>query len=264
MGHIAEVWMLLGQRLAVVLVMGVVGWSCNRGDGGEGGRSLVRVAVAANFAATHQGLVREFELETGIVVETSVGATGYLYAQVANGAPYDVFLAADVDRPRRLEAEGLAVRGTRFTYALGRLALYAPQWDSVRAGDSELRTRPYRHLAIANPRTAPYGSAAREVIERWSLWNRLEPLIVRGENVGQAFQFVESGAAEVGFVALSQVLDRDRHSYWIVPDSLYTSIRQDAVLLRHGEGNVGAEAFLRFLQSDEGRQVIATTGYRLP
>ncbi len=195
MDHIAETWVLRAQRLAVVLVIGGAGLSCNRGESTEGMRSLVRAAVAANFATTHEKLVRMFEAETGITVETSLGATGYLYAQIVNGAPYDVFLAADVERPRRLEAEGYAVHGTRFPYALGRLALHAPQWDSLRSGDGELRARQYRHLAIANPRTAPYGSAAREVIERWGLWDSLEPLIVRGENVGQAFQFVESGAA---------------------------------------------------------------------
>lgn len=223
--------------------------------------AVVRVAVAGNFAGPHDELAHRFQEATGIRVETSFGSTGQLYAQIANGAPYDVFLAADVERPRRLEAETLAVRGTRFTYATGRAVLYAPGWTIVGLPQTELTARQFEHLAIANPEIAPYGAAARAALERWGLWQDLNTRIVRAENVAQAFQFVESGAAEVGIVALSQVVERQADHYVILPNDLHRPIQQDAVLLKHGEHHAGARAFLAFLQSDEGRQVIADFGY---
>jgi molybdate transport system substrate-binding protein len=163
-----------------------------------------------------------------------------------------------------LEEQRLAVPATRFTYAIGRLVLYAPSWGAVGDGERGLRTRDIRHLAIANPHTAPYGAAALEVLHAWRLQDEYEARIVRGENVGQAFQFIESGASEAGFVALSQVVNKDSASYWIVPDRLHDSIRQDAVLLRHGETNDHARQYLAFLRSEEGRRVIEGYGYSLP
>jgi molybdate transport system substrate-binding protein len=222
------------------------------------------VAVAGNFAAPQAQLANRFESATGVRIETSIGSTGQLYAQIVNGAPFDVFLAADTVRPSRLEEEDLAVRGSRFTYAVGRLALYAPSWDSVRSADHELRNRDIRHLAIANPHTAPYGAAAIEVLQRLELENDYTERIVRGENVGQAFQFVESGAADAGFIALSQVFGRDPRVYQLVPAELHKPIRQDAVLLLYGQTNLHALEYLEFLRGEEGGRVITEFGYSIP
>ena len=247
---------------AVTLLL--VGSSCGQSDTTPEKPQLVRVAVAANFAVTLEALTRRFQEETGIAVEVSLGSTGQLYAQIRNGAPYDVFLAADVERPRLLEETNAAVTGSRFTYAVGRLVLYAPKWDSLRSGDIELREREFQHLAIANPLTAPYGTAAQQVLERLGLWHGLQDRIVRGESVGQALQFVHSGAVEVGFVALSQVISLDATEYWIMPDSMHEPIRQDAVLLRHGDSNSVAKAYIDFLRSEASRQVITSFGYAQP
>jgi len=247
---------------AVTLLL--VGSSCGQSDTTPEKPQLVRVAVPANFAVTLEALTRRFQEETGIAVEVSLGSTGQLYAQIRNGAPYDVFLAADVERPRLLEETNAAVTGSRFTYAVGRLVLYAPKWDSLRSGDIELREREFQHLAIANPLTAPYGTAAQQVLERLDLWHGLQDRIVRGESVGQVLQFVHSGAAEVGFVSLSQVISLDATRFWITPDSMHEPIRQDAVLLRQGDANPAAKAFLDFLRSHAGRQVIANFGYTQP
>lgn len=252
-------WIAHGTIVACLLLS-----SCGQ-DGTSGESSTVlRVAVAGNFANPQAELAAVFESSTGIEVETSLGATGQLYAQILNGAPFDIFLAADTRRPELLSENGIAVDGTRFTYAIGRLVLYAPTWDSVRAGDLELRSRTIQHLAIANPQTAPYGAAAVEVLEHWGLDEDYRARIVRGENIPQAFQFVESGASEAGFVALSHVLERDRRNYWIVPDSLHARIRQDAVLLQHGKSNPFARDYLEFLQSEAGKRVIGRFGYSLP
>ena len=245
------------------LVLGLVISACGSNDG-DAFNEPVRVAVAANFAAAHRALEERFERATGIVIETSLGATGQLYAQIKNGAPYHIFLAADDERPRLLEDERLAVAGSRHTYAIGRLVLYAPGWNSPPAGGTALRTRSYAHLAIANPLTAPYGAAAEEVLRTWELLDALDSRIVRGQNVGQTLQFVASGAAEVGFVALSQVVGRNARHHWIVPDTLHRPIVQDAVLLTRGEAHPGARAFLEFLHSDEARRVISSFGYALP
>jgi len=255
---------MLSRFLLVPLSLGLVAFSCSRGEDADEGQRVVRVAVAANFAATHEELVRLFQEETGIEVETSLNSTGQLYAQIQNGAPYDVFLAADVERPRLLEETKAAVPGSRFTYAVGQLVLYAPSWDSVRSGEIDLLQRDYQHLAIANPLTAPYGNAARQVLERLDMWTELQDRIVQGESVGQVLQFVHSGAVEVGFVALSQVISLDATEYWIMPDSMHEPIRQDAVLLRHGDSNSVAKAYIDFLRSEASRQVITSFGYAQP
>ena len=227
-------------------------------------RNLVRVAVAGNFFGPATEIARLFETTTGVETELSFGATGQLYAQAANGAPFDVFLAADEARPRRLEAAGHAVPGTRFTYAVGRIVVYAPGWDSVGTGAVEFATRRIETVAIANPTTAPYGAVARELLEAWGALDRLDGKIVTGTSVTQAFRFVESRAAEVGFVSLSQVVDRDASRYWIVPDDLHAPIRQDGVLLVYGENNPHARAFIDFLTGEEARQVIIAFGYIVP
>lgn len=227
-------------------------------------RGIVRVAVAANFADAQRELAQGFEAYTGYRVRASVGSTGQLYAQIRNGAPFDVFLAADSERPRRLEREGTAVPGSRFAYAEGRLALYGPGLDSVRAGGADLRRGGYAHLAIANPKTAPYGAAAEQVLGRLGVGNAVQRRIVEGESVGQAYQFVHSGAAELGFVALSQVIHEPPRTRWVVPAELHEPLVQEAVLLRRGAANPAARAYLRFLRGPEALVAIRSGGYGTP
>lgn len=252
-----------GRPLAVLTALaalGVGGGACGRATP-EAEAEEVRVAVTASFADVQAELARRFRARGGPPVRASVGSTGQLYAQVRGGAPFDVLLAADAERPRRLEAEGEAVAGSRFTYAYGRLALYGPTLDSVRAAGADLRAARLTHLAIANPAVAPYGVAALEVLQRLGLRERLQPRLVRGESVAQTYQFVRTGAAELGFVALSQVIRAPRRSYWLVPAELHRPIAHDAVLLRAGAQSPAAREYLRFLQSAEARRVIESFGY---
>ncbi len=226
--------------------------------------AVLRVAVAANFAGTHEGLAQRFSSLSGVAVSTSSGSTGQLYAQIRNGAPYHVFLAADEERPRLLEEEGAAVPGTRFTYALGRLALVGFGADSVRADGRDIAEGRFVHLAVANPDTAPYGAAAMEVLQRLGLDQRVAPRIVFGESVAQVHQFVRSGAAELGFVALAQLQDTPPHRYWLVPVGLHAPLRQDAVLLAAGAGHEGARGYLRYLRGLEALEVLTEVGYGVP
>ncbi len=241
--------------VAVSLTLG----SCTFADRPEDGTVLV--AVAANFAMTHAELARRFELATGARVVSSTGGTGQLYAQIRNGAPFEVFLAADAVRPMLLEEEGFGILGTRITYAIGRLALFGPRLDSVRSNGADLARADFTNLAIANPRTAPYGVAAEAVLDRVGLDPVAQERIVLGENVGQALQFVRSGAAELGFVALSQVVAEPAHSYWLVPRGFHPPIEQDAVLLQAGGDNPVAHDYLTFLGGGEAASVIRSFGY---
>ena len=221
----------------------------------------VLVATAANFAAPLKPLAQAFSASSGHDLKIVTGSTGNLASQVRNGAPFMVLLAADEDRPAQLEAEGFAVAGTRFTYALGRLVLWGPdpRWlmmdPAAALADPELK-----HLAIANPELAPYGRAAEQALTALGLWEAAQPKLVRGEDVGQTLQFVESGNAELGFVALSQVIDKSG-SRWEVPEELYTPIRQQAVLLKPGKDSAAARAFLDYLRSDAARELIRAAGY---
>jgi molybdate transport system substrate-binding protein len=221
---------------------------------------VVRVAVAANVQDAHGELARAFEARSGRRVVVSTGSSGQLYAQIRHGAPYDVFLAADDERPRLLEDEGRTVAGTRFTYAVGRLVLFGPGLDSVRSGGADLHGE-LRHLAIAHPRTAPYGAAAEEVLVGLGVAERLAPRLVRGENIGQTFQFVKTGAAELGFVALSQVRGEPPHTYWLVPADRHRPLLQDAVLL---EDRAAAREYLAFLRSAEAARLLEGWGYSVP
>ncbi len=248
----------------LALVAFAVGLGCANGRPNDAEQLVVQAAVAANFAAAHTELVNRFEAATEFRVQTSLGSTGQLYAQILNGAPYDVFLAADTTRPHLLQTRGAAVPNSRFTYAIGQLALYAPGRDPRTVREAILRNDDFVYLAIANPETAPYGAAAREVLQRWGLWESLESRAVRGEDVGQALQFVESDAAEVGLLAYAQLRNKREEDYWLIPDDLYEPIRQGAVLLSRSAEHAGALAFLAFLQSPEGRAVIADSGYRTP
>ena len=225
----------------------------------------VLVAVAANFAAVVERLKPEFERSSGHRVVATTGATGKLYAQIRAGAPFQVLLAADAKTPALLESEGAAVAGSRFTYAIGRLALWSRAPDLVAAdGAATLRAGSFRHLAIANPDLAPYGVAAREVLQATGTWDALRPKIVMGQNIGQTHALVASGAAEVGFVALSALKDPKAPaggSAWEVPASLHAPLQQDAVLLNPGRGNPAATAFLAYLRSPAARAVIEAYGY---
>ncbi len=238
----------------------------------------VTVAVAANFAAPMQQIARAFAQETGHQAVVSLGATGSFYAQIRNGAPFHVFLSADDETPQRLEREGLAVAGSRFTYAIGQLVLWSAQPGRVDDRGEVLRTGAFPRLAIANPRLAPYGQAAMQVLDRLGVTAQWQPRLVLGENIAQAYQFVATGNASLGFVALSQVLVDGRMdgrmdgriggriregSAWIVPASLHDPIRQDAVLLSRGQGNPAATALLAYLRGDKARAVIRAHGYSL-
>lgn len=223
----------------------------------------VHAAVATNFLPTARALGEVFEADRGTAVVWSDGSTGKLYAQIVNGAPFAVFLSADAERPKKLEAEGHAVAGTRRTYALGRLTLYSAKPGFVR-GEVTLRQGDFRHLAIANPELAPYGAAARDVLVRLGLLETLGPRLVRGEDVGQTFAFVASGAAELGFVALSQAIRAGGGSRWDVPAALHAPLEQQAVLLGPGRDDVAARAFLDFLASARARALIESAGYALP
>lgn len=219
------------------------------------------IAAAANFAEPLNRLSEAFAAATGHRIEISTGSTGTLAQQIRNGAPFTLFLAADEERPAELEAEGLTVPGTRFTYAVGRLVLWGPDPRWLAARPATALTDPgLRHLAIANPKLAPYGRAAEETLTALGLWEAVQAKLVRGENIAQTFQFVASGNAELGFVALSQVLHRSG-SRWEVPQDLHTPIRQQVVLLQPGKGNTAAKAFLDFLRSEAGKAIIRDAGY---
>ncbi len=218
-----------------------------------------RVAVATNFTHAAKAIGSAFERKSGHRIHFSFGATGQLYAQISQGAPFDAFLAADRARPARAEAEGLAVMASRFTYATGRLVLYGGNKRPVH-GETLQNAEPTR-LAIANPATAPYGAAALEALAAMDLLSRYQPRLVRGTNVAQAYQFVATGNAELGFVALAQVFDQPGTDFWIVPANYHAPIAQDAVLLTHGEANAAALAFLAYLKSHDARAIIARMGY---
>lgn len=226
----------------------------------------VRVAVAANFSAPMKAIAADFERATGHHAGLSFGSTGKFYAQIRNGAPFDVFLAADDETPARLERDGGAVPGSRFTYAVGALVLWSARPDLVDARGEVLGRGGFERLAIANPRLAPYGAAAWEVMERLGVLDRVRSRLVQGENIAQTWQFVQSGNAELGFVAASQVIQDGRlvtGSAWRVPAQLHAPIRQDAVLLHAGRGNVAAEALLAYLRSEPALARIRAHGYTL-
>ena len=224
----------------------------------------VPVVVAANFAAVMPRLSAAFERDSGHRLVVSVGSTGRFAAQIRQGAPFEVLLSADAETPARLEREGLAIAGTRFTYATGRLALWSRDAGRVDAQGDVLRTGRFERLAIAEPKLAPYGAAAMQVLAALGLETALRPRLVLGDSVGQAHQFVATGNAELGFVALAQVQTDGRvtqGSAWIVPAGLHAPLRQDAVMLRPGRGRPAAEAFLRWLRGDAARALIRGHGY---
>jgi molybdate transport system substrate-binding protein len=226
----------------------------------------VSVAVAANFTAPMQLIAAGFEKETGHKVQAAYGATGKFYAQIKNGAPFEVLLTADEETPVKLIKENAAVAGSQFTYAIGKLVLWSAKPAIVDGAGAMLKNGGFDHLALANPKLAPYGAAAVEVMKGLGVYEALQPKIVTGESIAQAHQFISTGNALLGFVALSQVLKDGKieGSAWIVPAKLYAPIRQDAVILEKGKGKPAAEALMKYLKSDKAKVVIQSFGYELP
>jgi molybdate transport system substrate-binding protein len=219
-----------------------------------------KVAVAANFTDAAKEIGAAFERASGHKAVFSFGSTGQLYAQITQDAPFEIFLAADRRRPEMAQAEGFAVTGSLLTYATGRIVLFSKDKGLV-AGEQTLRDGKFTRLAIANPATAPYGAAAIEAMKALGVYEMLSAKIVKGNNIAQAYQFVQTGNAELGFVAMSQIAGSDASSRWIVPAKLYTIISQDAVLLKKGADNEAARAFLAFLKGPEARAIKEKYGY---
>lgn len=224
----------------------------------------VSVAVAANFTAPMKKIAAEFEKDTGHKAELSFGATGKFYAQIANGAPFGILLAADDTTPEKIAREGKGVAASRFTYAIGTLVLWSPRAGYVDDKGEVLRSGDYRHIAIANPKLAPYGTAAMEVLNKLGLAAQVQPKVVMGENIAQTYQFAATGNAQLGFVALSQVMENGRireGSAWQVPASMHEPIRQDAILLNPAKDNEAAAALMKYLRSDKAHEIIRSYGY---
>jgi molybdate transport system substrate-binding protein len=244
------------HRLCLALSVCLLAWSSQAAE--------ISIAVAANFAAPMKVIAQDFERETGHKAILAFGATGTFHAQIKNGAPFDVLLAADASTPSRLEMEGLAVAGSRQTYAVGRLVLWSPQAGLVDAQGEVLKSKSFKRLALANPKLAPYGAAALQVLQGLGLSDKVPA--VEAAHIGQVFQFVASGNAELGFVAMSQVFENGKlrsGSAWVVPARLHAPLRQDAVLLNHGQHKPAAQAFLNHLRSDKTQALIRAFGYEL-
>jgi molybdate transport system substrate-binding protein len=226
----------------------------------------IHVAVAANFAAPMQKIAKSFEQASGHKVLLSFGSTGNLYAQIKSGAPFQMFLAADDETPLKLEKEGLALASTRFVYATGKLVLWSAQPDVVDDQGNILKSQRFKHLAIANPKLAPYGAAAVETMNKLGVVQELQPKFVQGENIAQAYQFVASGNAPLGFVALSQVMVDGKiakGSAWVVPAHLHAPLRQEAIVLQKGKDNAAVNALFNHLRSDNAKQVMRAYGYEV-
>ena len=250
-------------RLMLAIVSSLFFVAAHAGD--------VTVAVAANFTAPMQKIAKAFEQDTGHKALLAFGATGKFSAQIKNGAPFDVLLAADDETPARLEKEGLAVAGTRFTYAMGRLALWSKSPSLVDDQGEVLRGNRFEKLrihkiALADPKLAPYGAAAIEVMTHLGVWPAVKTRLVQGESIGQTYQFVSTENAQLGFVALSQISVDGRitqGSAWVVPQHLHTLLKQDAALLNAGKDNAAAHALLKYLQGDTAKAIITSYGYAL-
>jgi molybdate transport system substrate-binding protein len=225
----------------------------------------VSVAVAANFTAPMKLIAAEFEKDTGHKVVASFGSTGKFYAQIKNGAPFEVLLTADDETPAKLIKEGAAVAGTQFTYAIGKLVLWSAKAAVVDGAGEVLKKGGFDHIALADPKLAPYGAAGVEAMKALGVYEALQPKIVTAENITQTLQFISTGNALLGFVALSQVLKDGKieGSSWLVPANLYTQIRQDAVVLDKGKGKPAAEALAKYLKVDKVKVIIRSFGYEL-
>ena len=224
------------------------------------------VAVAANFTAPMQKIAKAFEKETGHTLALSFGSTGKFYAQIKNGAPFEVLFAADDETPARLEREGQGVEGTRFTYAIGKLVLWSKQPGLVDDKGEVLRTGSFDRIALADPKLAPYGAAAMQTLNKLGLADTLRSKFVQGENIGQTYQFVATQNAPLGFVALSQVFVDGRvteGSAWMLPETLHDPIRQDALILAKGKDNPAAPELVRYLKGETAKNIIRSYGYGL-
>ena len=226
----------------------------------------VSVAVAANFAAPMQKIATAFAQDTGHKAVLSIGSTGKFYTQIKSGAPFQILLSADDETPALLEKEGLGTPNTRFTYAIGRLVLWSADAKLIDGRPEILKTGDFKHIAIANPKLAPYGAAAMQTLDKLGLSQQLQSRVVQGENIAQTYQFVATGNAPLGFVALSQVMvdgQMGAGSFWLVPPSMHEAIRQDAVLLTTGRDNPAALALMQYLKGDKAKAVIRASGYVL-
>lgn len=221
----------------------------------------ITVAVAANFTEPAKEIAAAFEKATGDTVTLSFGSSGQFYTQIASGAPFEVFLSADADRPTKAEQAGLAVAGTRFTYAVGRLVLWSPTAGLVDDHGAVLKGGGFSKLSIADPAAAPYGLAAIQTLKTLGLYDQIKPKIVQGSSIAQAFEFVKTGNAELGFVALSQVIAEPGGSRWLVPEGDHEPITQQAVLLKPGADSAGARGFLTFLKGSQAKAIIRRFGY---
>jgi molybdate transport system substrate-binding protein len=223
---------------------------------------VTHVAVAANFAEPAREIAALFKQKTGNEAILIQGASGAFFSQITHGAPFEVFLSADEERPKLAVEQGFAVPESRFTYAIGKLVLWSKVID-VANGEEALKAGSFRRLSIANPTSAPYGAAAVETMKALNVWDALQPKIVQGSSIAQAFQFVDTRNAELGFVALSQLYGITEGTRWLVPASFHTPIKQDAVLLKNGANNTAAKAFLDFLKTPEAHAIIERFGYSL-
>ncbi|MCG7865211.1 MAG: molybdate ABC transporter substrate-binding protein [Candidatus Thiodiazotropha taylori] len=223
----------------------------------------VKLAIAANFTDVARILAERFEQQTGHTTRISYGSTGKLYSQIEHGAPFEVFLAADRARPEKVQDEGLAVSGSGFVYARGKLVLWSLRESLFTEGESYLKGSDFRHLALANPKTAPYGLAAQQVMQHLGVMESIRPRLVKGDSIAQTFQFVATGNADAGFVALAQIKawQGESGTLWEIPESYYAPIDQAAVLLNKGQDNPAAHAFLDFLKSEKAKQLIQAYGY---
>lgn len=250
---------LRGPFVSILLLCGLMSSPVRAGE--------VSVAVASNFAAPMERLVPLFQKESGHTLKVSLGASGKLYAQIRSKAPFDVFLSADEEMPKSLMQEGLAVGGTRFVYATGRLVLWSAQPDFVDEKGGVLNKGNFNMLAIANPRFSPYGVASKETLTKLTMWNSIQEKLAKGENVTQTYQLAATEKADLAFIALSQVM-RDGKvtagSWWLVPPEMHKPIQQSAVLLSGAKDPVAAKAFLAFLKSEKARAVMRGFGYELP
>jgi molybdate transport system substrate-binding protein len=224
----------------------------------------VTVAVASNFSVPMRKIVQNFEIESGHKVRLSFGSTGGFYAQIKNGGPFQILVAADRETPSKLEKEALGVPGSSFTYAMGKLVLWSRKPNLVDQQGQILKVGQFQKLAIANPKLAPYGAAAMETLNKLGLLNELLSKLVQGENINQAFQYVETENAQIGFVAMSQIVDQGKliqGSAWVVPAHLYAPIQQDAILLLSGQGNAAALALMVYLKSPQAKSIMTDYGY---
>lgn len=230
--------------------------------GAQAMAAQTNIAVAANFTDAAKEIAAAFKAKTGHEAVLSFGASGALYTQITQDAPFDILLSADAERPKKAVDDGLGVADSRFTYAIGKLVLWSKNPDLVK-GEETLKAAGFNKVAIANPTAAPYGAAAVETMKALKLDEALQPKIVQGNSIAQTYQFIDTGNAELGFIALSQLAGKSEGSRWLVPQALYSPIKQDAVLLKKGAANAAAIGFMSFLKSAEARAIIEKYGYAI-